>query len=222
MTEENFSFQKGDALLIVDVQKDFLPGGALAVEGGDEVIPVLNSYIEKAVAAGVPVYASRDWHPQDHISFQDGEGDWPPHCLQDMEGADFAASLNLPDDAVLITKGVRFDQDQNSAFDETGLAERLRRDGVNRLVVGGLAQDVCVLATVLDARKEGFEVLLLEEATRPVTEEGGRKALTDMIKAGAKFVDAGLDVCVRAPEWAEHQRPADPEEPCDDGRSGKI
>ncbi len=222
MTQESFSFQKGDALLIVDVQNDFLPGGALAIERGDEVIPVLNRYLEKAREAGAPVYASRDWHPAGHLSFQDQGGDWPPHCLQDTEGAAFSSSLALPADAVVVTKGVRFDQDQYSVFDQTGFAERLKKDGVKRLVVGGLAQDVCVLSTVLDARKEGFEVLLLEEGSRPVAAEGGIEALTKMIKAGAKFVDAQLEVCVRAPEWAEHQRPAEEEDACDDGRSGKI
>jgi nicotinamidase/pyrazinamidase len=222
MTTESFSFQKGDALLIVDVQNDFLPGGALAIEHGDEILPALNDYIEKAKGAGAPIYASRDWHPAGHLSFQEEGGPWPPHCLQDTDGAGFSASLMLPEDTVVVTKGVRFDQDQNSAFDQTGLARKLKQDGVRRIVVGGLAQDVCVLATVRDARREGFDVLVLEEGTRPVTIEGGRKALTDMIKAGARFVDADLEVCVRAPEWAEHQRPGEPEDACDDGRSGNI
>ena len=222
MTTDRFSFQKGDALLIVDVQNDFLPGGALAIENGDEIIPELNQVLKQAAEARIPVYASRDWHPAGHISFQDQGGDWPPHCLQDTQGAAFSSALDLPEDAVVVTKGVRFDKDQNSAFDQTGLAERLKKDGIRRLVVGGLAQDVCVLATVLDARSHGFDVLLLEEGTKPVSAEGGRKALTDMIKAGAKFVDAELDVCTYAPEWAEHQRPGDPEDACDDGRSGKI
>jgi len=222
MTTESFSFQKGDALLIVDAQNDFLPGGALAIERGDEIVPVLNRYLEKAREAGIPVYASRDWHPVGHLSFQEQGGEWPPHCVQDTEGAAFVESLNLPADAVMVTKGVLLDQDQNSAFDKTGLDRQLKKKGVRRLVVGGLAQGVCVLATVLDARSAAFDVLLLEEATRPVTTEGGRKALTEMIKAGAKFVDAELDVCVRAPEWAEHQRPGEPEDACDDGRSGKI
>lgn len=222
MTTDRFSFQKGDGLLIVDVQNDFLPGGALAIENGDQVVPELNRCLEKAAAAGIPVYASRDWHPVGHVSFQEQGGPWPPHCLQDTEGAAFSPALDLPEDVVVVTKGVRFDQDQNSAFDQTGLAERLKKDGVRRLVVGGLAQDVCVLATVLDARSHGFDVLLLEEGTKPVSVEGGRNALTEMIKAGAKFVDAELDVCTYAPEWAEHQRPGDTEDACDDGRSGKI
>ena len=132
-------FQNGDALLIVDVQKDFCPGGALAIEKGDRVIPVLNYWIQQARRSNVPVYASRDWHPQGHISFKSQGGLWPPHCIQDSEGAEFHPELHLPGDTVKITKGVRFDQDQNSAFDQTGLAERLSHDGVQRLFVGGLA-----------------------------------------------------------------------------------
>ena len=178
----------GDALLIVDVQNDFCPGGTLPIEGGDAVIPVLNQWIEAAEKAGIPVYASRDWHPTGHISFKNQGGQWPPHCIQDTPGADFHPDLKLPHDVIKVTKGVRFDKDQYSAFDETGLARQLRRDGIQRLIVGGLAEDVCVRATVLDARKANFGVLLLEEATRPVTREAGRKALDEMIAAGAEVV----------------------------------
>ncbi|MDR9467906.1 nicotinamidase [Marinospirillum sp.] len=176
-----------DALLVVDVQKDFCPGGALAIEGGDEVVPLLNSWIEAVTAEGLPVYFSRDWHPVNHISFEEQGGPWPPHCIQDTDGAAFHPDLQLPESAVKVTKGVRFDQDQNSAFDQTGLAEQLRKDSVRRLIVGGLAEDVCVLATVLDACKEGFEVILLQEATRPVTREGGEKARSKMRAAGAQL-----------------------------------
>lgn len=179
--------QPGDALMIVDVQKDFCPGGALAIDAGDAVIPVLNRWIDAAVARGVPVYASRDWHPADHMSFTQSGGAWPSHCVQDSAGADFHPALHLPASAIKVTKGVRFDQDQNSAFDQTGLAVRLRQDGIRRLFVGGLAQDVCVLATVLDARKEGFEVVLIPEASRPVTARGGAEALRQMRAAGAQL-----------------------------------
>ncbi|MFW6056084.1 MAG: isochorismatase family protein [Chloroflexota bacterium] len=177
-------FQNGDALLIIDVQNDFCPGGALPIEHGDEVVPVLNRWIDRAVAAGIPLYASRDWHPIGHVSFHEAGGQWPPHCIQDSGGAAFHPDLNLPDSTVKVTKGVRFDHDQNSAFDETGLEAKLRRDGVRRLFVGGLAQDVCVLATVLDGRKEGFDVVLIEDTTRPVTPQGGEKALQQMYAAG--------------------------------------
>ncbi len=177
--------QAGDALLVVEMQNDFCPGGALPVEEGDRVVPVLNRWIRAARERGIPVYASRDWHPRGHVSFVEAGGEWPPHCVQDTEGARFHIDLELPDDVVLVTKGVRFDRDQYSAFSETGLESRLRRDGVRRLLVGGLALDVCVRATVLDALRAGLEVRLLVDATRPLSEEGGRRALEEMESAGA-------------------------------------
>jgi nicotinamidase/pyrazinamidase len=178
----------GDALLIVDVQNDFCPGGELALNDGDGVVPVLNASIEAARDMDLPVYASRDWHPERHVSFRKQGGEWPPHCLQDTRGAGFHPSLKLPPDVVKITKGVRFDKDQNSAFDETGLARQLRRDSVHRLWVGGLARDVCVLATVLDARKAGFDVVLIEPATRAVSTAKGLEAIKAMAEAGAKIM----------------------------------
>lgn len=223
--EERFPMKEGDALLIVDVQNDFCPGGALAIEEGDLVIPVLNEWIAAAEEKGVPVYASRDWHPLQHVSFEGQGGKWPPHCIQDSDGAAFARDLELSGDTVVVTKGVRFDKDQNSAFDETGLAEELKRRGIGRVFVGGLAQDVCVLASVLDARKHGLAVVLIDTATRPVTAEGGEDALRQMKAAGATVAEEGdpppaVEVCVRAPEWAEHARPNEEEDACDDGRAG--
>lgn len=179
------TFEEGDALLVVDVQKDFCPGGALPIEGGHEVVPVLNRWIEIALLLQAPVYASRDWHPVRHVSFKEEGGDWPPHCLQDSDGALFHPDLKLPEKVMKITKGVRFDQDQNSVFDQTGFARQLKRDGVQRLIVGGLAQDVCVLASVLDAIQSGFAVRLILEATRPVNPESGRRAIEDMKASGA-------------------------------------
>lgn len=182
------TMQQGDALLILDVQNDFCPGGALPIEGGDTVVPVINRWIERASAQQLPVYASRDWHPSGHISFVERGGLWPPHCLQDSKGAQFYPALALPVSTVIITKGVRFDQDQLSAFDQTGLATRLRQDKVGRLWVAGLAEDVCVRDTVLDARKSGFEVLLITEATQAITPDGGAKARQEMQDAGAQLV----------------------------------
>jgi nicotinamidase/pyrazinamidase len=178
-------FSPGDGLVIVDVQNDFCPGGALPIKEGDAVVAVLNRWIAAALAENVPVFASRDWHPVGHVSFKESGGPWPPHCLQDSEGARFHPDLMLPGSAVIVTKGVRFDQDQHSAFDQTGFAWYLRKRGITRLWVGGLAEDVCVLATVLDARKEGFEVMVIQNGTRPVTPEGGEKAAREMRKAGA-------------------------------------
>ncbi len=172
--------KKGDALLLIDVQKDFCPGGSLAIEDGDAVVPILNDWIEAAEEAGIPVYASRDWHPKGHVSFREKGGDWPPHCIQDTDGAAFHPGLNLPAHAVIVTKGVRFDQDQNSALDQTGFAEYLNREGIKRLWIGGLALDVCVLATVLDARDAGIETLVILEGTKPVTPQGGKAAIEKM------------------------------------------
>ncbi len=178
---------QGDALLVVDVQKDFCPGGALAVPEGDAVVPVLNRWIEAARDAGIPVYASRDWHPDNHISFEERGGPWPPHCIQGTEGASFHPDLALPEQTSLISKGTDPDREQYSAFDGTGLGERMREDGVKRVWIGGLAQEVCVRASVLDALREGFEVHLLCPGTRPVDAHpgDGERALEEMKEAGA-------------------------------------
>jgi nicotinamidase/pyrazinamidase len=187
-------FRKRDGLMIVDVQKDFCPGGLLAIPEGDQIVPVLNHWIDLARVALTPIYVSRDWHPLRHISFQEQGGKWPPHCIQDTSGARFHPALRVPADATKITKGVRFDKDQNSAFYETGLRERLRLDGVERLWIGGLAQDVCVLATALDARALGMDVILIDRATRPVTREGAEEARRKMVRAGVLFFpDLGED-----------------------------
>jgi nicotinamidase/pyrazinamidase len=215
-------FKTGDALLIVDVQVDFCPGGALAVHQGDQVVPEINTWIRKAVEDGIPVLASRDWHPRNHISFTAEGGPWPPHCIQDSAGAAFRKDLQLPDETVVITKGVRFDQDQNSAFDQTGLEVHLKRQGVRRVFIAGLALDVCVLATALDARRHGLQAVLLRDATRPVVPEDAEAAIERLRKAGVTIQEqpAEVAVCTKAPEWAEHQRFSDDDDTCDDGRAG--
>lgn len=187
MVKPQQELRQGDALLIIDVQVDFCPGGALPIPDGDAVVPVLNRWIAAAVGAGVPIFASRDWHPRQHVSFRESGGQWPPHCIQDSIGAAFHPDLMLPASTIVVTKGVRLDRDQYSAFDETGLATELRRRGVHRLWIGGLALDVCVRATVLDARREGFETILIADATRPVTSAGGEQAIDDMLRAGVRI-----------------------------------
>lgn len=188
MIDKNYDFRKEDALLIIDVQKDFCKGGTLAVPEADEIIPVLNALIDKAVKTGIKIYASRDWHPADHVSFQDRNGNWPPHCIQDTEGAQFHPDLQLPENTILVTKGVRFDQDQNSVFDQTGLEKQMDHDGIQRLWVGGLALDVCVLQSVLDALEAGYRVSLIKAATRAVDPEKGKQAINNMVKAGATIL----------------------------------
>jgi nicotinamidase/pyrazinamidase len=187
MADPRRALQRGDALIVVDVQRDFCPGGELPIERGDEVVPVLNRWIAAAVDNQVPIYMSRDWHPAGHLSFTKSGGQWPVHCLQDSDGARFHPDLTVPESAVKVTKGVRFDQDQYSAFDQTGLATELRAKGITRVWIGGLAQDVCVCATVLDAAREGFDTRVIEDATRPVTSAGGREADQEMRRAGARF-----------------------------------
>ena len=187
MSNPNEALRPGDALILVDVQIDFCPGGALPIEHGDEVVPVLNRWIDAADKARIPIFASRDWHPQHHLSFREAGGEWPIHCLQDTAGARFHPELKLPDSAIVVTKGVRFDRDQYSAFDQTGLAMELRKRGIRRVWVGGLAQDVCVCATVVDAWREGLETIVIADATRPVTRAGGERANEDMHHAGARF-----------------------------------
>lgn len=177
----------GDALLVVDVQNDFLPGGALGVPDGDAVVPVMNRYLARFAAAGLPIFATRDWHPADHCSFQAQGGPWPPHCVQETPGAEFAPGLELPDAVSRIAKAIGTDKDSYSGFEGTELAAELRAAGVSRLLIGGLATDYCVLNTVLDALREGFEVLLLIDAIRAVEVEpgDGDAAIARMTAAGA-------------------------------------
>ena len=181
------TLRPGDALLIVDVQNDFCAGGSLAVPEGDQVVAVLNRWIAAAAAAGIPIYASRCWHPPGHVSFRERGGPWPPHCVQNTSGADFHPDLRLPAGTQILTKGADLDHDNYSDFHETDLAERLRGEGVRRVFVGGLALDYCVRATVLDGLKEGFDIHLLREATRAVNVDvqDGSRALQEVRVAGA-------------------------------------
>ena len=181
---------RGSALLLVDIQRDFCAGGALAVPDGDAVVPVANRWIEQARAQHVPVIASRDWHPAQHASFRERGGPWPPHCVQGTSGAEFHAELHVPADALVVSKGSEPDNDSYSDFDGTGLAERLRALGVERLFIGGLALEYCVRATVLDALADGFEVHVLLEATRALEVHPGDAdaALAEMTRAGAAVV----------------------------------
>jgi len=184
--------ERRSALLVVDVQKDFCPGGALPVPDGDRIVPTLNEYIADATARSWLIYASRDWHPRVTRHFQMYGGPWPPHCVQGTDGASFHVDLRLPAPTILITKGLDPEHPGYSAFEgftEEGaaLAADLRERGVDHLYVGGLATDYCVRHTVLDARRLGFSVTVLADAVAGIDVGDSAQALDDMRQAGAKL-----------------------------------
>ena len=179
------------ALIVVDVQNDFCPGGALGVERGDEVVGPLNRLIREFLARGELVVKSRDWHPAETKHFAAYGGTWPVHCVQNTRGAEFHPAL-LDDPRVHVLSKGTGDEDNYSAFDGTNLAEFLRERGVEEVWVGGLATDYCVKQTVLDALGEGFRVVALEDAMRAVNlrPDDGRLAIEEMRRAGARLVNS--------------------------------
>jgi len=184
--------QKNPALLIVDVQNDFCPQGALPVPAGDRIIPPLNRLIEGCRKAAIPIIATRDWHPPDHCSFQDQGGPWPPHCVQGTLGAMLHPDLRVdPGSDVIVSKGQDRSRDAYSGFEGTRLAILLRERSVQTLWVGGLATDYCVRATALDALREGCDVYVIADAIQGVEVNPGdcRKAVEEIRKAGAGETD---------------------------------
>ncbi len=175
-----------NALLIVDVQNDFCPGGALGAPGTDEVVPVLNEVMENG--AFDMILASKDWHPEETVHFEK----WPVHCVRNTKGAEFHPDLKEQPIDTILYKGTGNKDDGYSAFEATNkdLAQFLREKGVEYLYVGGLTTDYCVRATVLDALKEGFHVYVIEEAIRPVNANpgDGERAVREMKDAGAIFI----------------------------------
>jgi nicotinamidase/pyrazinamidase len=187
MATRDRGLHPGDALIVVDVQNDFLPGGSLAVPHGNDVVPVLNRYLAAFERAGLPVFATRDWHPADHCSFHARGGPWPPHCVQGTRGAEFTPGLALPPSTEIVSKDALREQSTYSGFEGADLDRRLRAHGVRRVFVGGLATDYCVLHTVKDALLRGYAAVLLTDAIRAVNvdPDDGRKAETEMIRLGA-------------------------------------
>ena len=177
------------ALLVVDVQNDFCPGGTLAVDKGDEVVEPLNQLIDEFLDRGAPVYKSRDWHRPTTKHFQAYGGTWPVHCVQNTRGAEFHPALRDDPRINVISKGLG-DTDCYSAFDETDLAAQLHQQNVEEVLVGGLATDYCVKNTVLDALKNGFKVKALKDAMRAVDLQpgDGERAIEEMRAAGAEIV----------------------------------
>jgi len=176
------------ALIIVDMQNDFMPGGALPVKDGNKIIPVINGYISKFREKNRPIYATRDWHPENHISFKERGGPWPKHCVQNTWGAKFHKDLNISyTEDIIIDKAYMKDKDAYSGFQDTYLDNDLRRRGIKRLFICGVAIEYCVRATVLDALNLGYEVIILRDAIKGVDLKPGdsEKALNEMIERGA-------------------------------------
>jgi nicotinamidase/pyrazinamidase len=183
------------ALLIVDVQNDFCPGGALGVPGGHKIIPNINKYIRIFSKKKLPIFATRDWHPVKTTHFKDFGGIWPVHCLQNSWGAAFHSELRLPKDVTLLYKGMNPHKDSYSSFhaeDERGmdLEKLMKLMGIKEIYIGGLATDYCVRFTAKDALKKGFKVKVLMDAIGGVDLKPGdsRKAIKEIVKSGAKKI----------------------------------
>lgn len=179
-------------LVVVDVQNDFCPGGAIPVPDGDKIVPMLNEYVKKFKKTGAAIVFTRDWHPPDHSSFKSQGGPWPPHCVQNSKGAEFHKALILPPGAEIVSKADKQDE-AYSFLQGTDLAREFHQRGLTKMFVGGLATDYCVKETVLDGLKHGFEVYHLDDASRAVNvrPNGFESALGEMVKRGAKRVTYG-------------------------------
>ena len=190
------------ALVVVDVQRDFCPGGSLAVEQGDEIVPRLNRVIRAFQEAGLPIFFTRDWHPPDHCSFKEQGGRWPPHCVMGTPGAEFHPDLVVPSESVVISKASIRDREAYSGFQGTDLAERLRRMRVKEVVLGGLATDYCVKESCLDALAGGFEVDVMKDCAKGVNvrRNDSALALSAMAAKGARLVSSAeaIRICQRA------------------------
>ena len=177
------------ALLVIDVQRDFCPGGALPVRAGDEVIPAINRVAEAFEGAGLPIFFTRDWHPKDHVSFRSQGGAWPPHCVQGTAGAEFHPALRIPFGAVVISKGDDPEAEAYSGFQGTDLKTRLEALGVKKVFLCGLATDYCVRESAIDARRAGFATEVIQDCISAVNVEprDGEKAISAMCEEGARM-----------------------------------
>jgi len=178
------------ALIVVDVQNDFCPGGSLAVARGDEVVAPLNKLMREFLDSSEPVFKTRDWHSAKTSHFAAYGGTWPVHCVQGTRGAEFHPDLLDDPRITIISKGIDERADGYSGFDGTNLEQLLRDEGVDEVWVGGLATDYCVKHTVLDALHAGFKVRALADAMRPVNinPQDGEQAIREMQAAGAEIV----------------------------------
>lgn len=179
------------ALIVVDVQRDFCPGGALAVDGGDQVVEPVNRLVRCFERHAWPIFFTRDWHPGNHCSFEAVGGPWPPHCIADTVGAEFHGDLYVLEKANIVSKAIRKDRDAYSGFEGTDLAARLKEQDIEAVVVAGLATDYCVKHTALDAHRSGFSVMVAADAVRAVNvkPDDGRRAIEDMQNQSVEFIE---------------------------------
>ena len=175
---------------MTDVQNDFLLGGSLPVPNGEEVIPVLNKYIKIFEKKQAKIFATRDWHPINHISFREFGGIWPSHCVRDTKGAKFHPKLLLPKNSIIISKATEPYQEAYSGFEGTNLLKELKKFKAMRIFIGGLATDYRVKNTVLDALKFGFHTFFLWDGSRGINTKPGdiQRSLEKMEQNGAKKV----------------------------------
>lgn len=171
-----------DALIIVDLQNDFCPGGAIAIPDGDKVVPVINQLIDNFAV----IFATQDWHPANHISFKAFGGPWPPHCIANTEGASLHPQLNT-EKLNHVYKGNKFNLESYSGFQGTNLKRLLRKTGITRVFIAGLGAEYCVRTTALDALADKFEVVVITDAIKglEITPGDSKKALAEIKKAGA-------------------------------------
>jgi nicotinamidase/pyrazinamidase len=181
------------ALIVVDIQKDFCPGGALPVTGGDKIIPAVNELVRAFEKEGLPIFFTRDWHPRNHVSFRANGGPWPSHCVQDTPGASFHPSLAVPADARVIDKGTLQGEDAYSGFQGTDLAHELHNLHVKEIYVAGLATDYCIKNTVLDGVAKGFETYVIADCVKGVNlkRTDSANALRAMLSRGAVQTTSG-------------------------------
>lgn len=180
-----------DALLVIDMQKDFMAGGALPVPGAGLLLQPINTMFYCFAKQRAPIFLSRCWHPANHISFKS----WPRHCVQDTAGAEFADGLAVPEDALVISKGVAVDQEGYSAFENTDLLASLRAKRIKRLFLGGVAMEYCVYHTAKDALRHAFEVILLTDCIAGLNTQAIQEKETELKKQGIQCMESRLVPC---------------------------
>lgn len=188
--QATIQLQQGDALIVIDLQNDFLSGGSLTIVESDHVIPIINRYIDQFQQCQLPIFMTRDWHPANHQSFITQGGPWPKHCVADSKGAEFSPDLQIPNTVHIISSGTQVDQDGYSGFENPGFKKQLDKLHLLRLFISGLATDYCVFNTVSDALQLAYQVFLLEDAIRAVNlqPEDGKNAKMEMQEKGAVII----------------------------------